>query len=97
MKKHPIETAPRDGSYVILLVDYSDDPDGNPLYDDCPGVLLPTIGCNNFENDGEDEWKLCGWDWSHDCFTEGRGTPKYWISVLPGHPDGSNDCRDYPQ
>lgn len=97
VKMRPIETAPRDGSYLILLVEYSDDEHCNPLYDASAEALLPTIGFNNFENDGEDVWKLCGWDWCQDCFTEGVGTPKYWISALPGHPDAIISRKeDYP-
>lgn len=68
----PIETAPRDGTLVLLLVED----------EECPvedtSSLSRTIGHNNRDNDGEDKWYMAGWCWDHDHFTEGRGTPKYW-------------------
>jgi len=86
----PISDAPRDGTMVWLLVDYSSATNaeliqaasaegyfwaGNPLAD---AERAWTIGFNNCDNSGEDEWKFAGWCWSQDHFTEGRGTPVAW-------------------
>lgn len=82
-QRQPIDTAPRDGTIVILWVDYSyDGPAGDrlgehPLFDSA-NELIPTIGHNNYDNDGEDRWLLAGWDWCHDQYTQGRGTPVLW-------------------
>lgn len=71
--------APRDGTMVWLLVDYS-----------TPGAMHAlvqtkrhawTLGFNNFENDGEDEWKFAGWCWRHDHFAEGDGSPIAWKHI----------------
>lgn len=34
---------------------------------------------NNFDNDGEDGWRVAGWCWSHDHFTERRGAQVGWL------------------
>lgn len=73
----PMETAPRDGTLLRLLVDFDDHPT-----DDSAGHA-PTIGANNFDNTGEDAWQLAGWCWTHDYFTEGKGTPVGWLPLLP--------------
>ena len=69
----PIETAPKDGTLLLLIVDYSDG-DG-ALENESPAR---TVGFNNFDHDGEDCWQLAGWCWSHDHFTEGHGRPIKW-------------------
>jgi len=72
----PIEEAPKDGTLLLLLVDYSGDQAGAPLEDD---TLARTIGANNFDNDGEDAWRFAGWCWSHDHYTEGQRRPVKFI------------------
>ena len=69
----PIEDAPRDGTMLRLLVDYSGEDYGHPLEDSSKPTW--TIGFNNFENDGQDVWLFAGWSWQHDEFIQGRGTP----------------------
>jgi hypothetical protein len=73
----PIATAPKDGTMLWLLVDYGGDGiDGDhPLAD---ASIAWTIGFNNLEADGKDQWKFTGWCWSHDHFTEGRGQVPAW-------------------
>jgi len=71
----PMVDAPKDGTMVRLLVDYSDG--GGALEDDHPRSW--TIGFNGFEDTGEDEWKFAGWCWSHDHFTQGSGEPVGWL------------------
>jgi hypothetical protein len=70
-----MKSAPRDGTLLLLLI-VSDEEVGTPLEDtDGPSR---TVGFNNFDLDGEDEWKVAGWCWEHDHFTEGRGVPVAW-------------------
>ena len=51
-----------------------------------------TIGANNDDEVGEDErvgWQFAGWCWTHDHFTEGRGTPVGWLPMLAAAPAAS--------
>lgn len=68
-------TAPRDGTLVRLLVEFTEHATED-------ADQAPTIGANNFDNDGEDRWQFAGWCWSHDHFTEGKGTPIGWLPLL---------------
>lgn len=67
--------APRDGTLVWLLIDYRGEQGDHPLDD---AEFAWTVGFNNLENDGEDEWRFAGWCWSHDHFTAGRGKVLAW-------------------
>ena len=71
-----MDSAPRDGKMVRLLVDFEDH-----ATEDSPDPC-PTIGANNFEGDGEDVWLFAGWDWCHDRFTQGTGKPIGWLPFL---------------
>lgn len=76
----PIESAPKDGTLVLLLVDYSGD-DADHWIDDRADGTSRTIGHNNDDNVGPDEaqgWQFAGWCWTHDHYVEGRGRPTYW-------------------
>lgn len=66
--------APKDGSLVILLVEF----DEHSTEDQ---DAAPTIGMNNFDNDEEDEWRFAGWCWTHDHWTQGSGKPIGWIPL----------------
>lgn len=68
-----IATAPKDGSMLELLVDYSDG--DHPLEDE---LQAATIGFNDLSNTGEDEWKFVGWCWTHDHFVDGKGKVIGW-------------------
>lgn len=72
----PMETAPKDGTMLRLLVDFEENSteDGAQPH--------PTIGANNFGNDEIDEWKFAGWDWQQDCFTHGVGLPVGWLPLV---------------
>ena len=75
----PMETAPRNGTMVRLLVEFSDH-----ATEDCVGPAW-TIGACYDDNVGAGEgigWQFAGWCWSHDHFTEGRGTPVGWLPML---------------
>lgn len=70
-------TAPRDGTLVRLLVEFTEHATED-------ADQAPTIGTNNFENDGEDSWRFAGWCWSHDHFIEGKGEPIGWLPMIEG-------------
>ena len=77
----PMPIAPKDGSMVRLLVDFTE---GNLEDTNEPQW---TIGFNNHANTGEDQWQFAGWNWSHDCFTEGSGTPVGWAPFHAAPPE----------
>jgi hypothetical protein len=68
--------APRDSTLLLLLL-ANDRSIVNPLED--TAGLSRTVGHNNRDHDGEDVWMMAGWSWSHDHYTEGRGTPVAWM------------------
>lgn len=70
-----METAPRDGTLIRLLVDFTE----NATED---SDRAPTIGSNSFDNTGLDEWDFAGWSWEQDCYTQGEGTPVGWLPML---------------
>lgn len=75
-------TAPKDGTMLRLLVQHSDAE--NERWTPFEDSLEPysTIGFNALSATGEDEWQFAGWDWSHDCFTDGAGTVIGWMPYL---------------
>lgn len=72
----PVDSAPKDGTLIRLLVDYSSDDAAGALED---AAEAWTIGFNNLRDTGDDEWQFAGWNWSHDCFTEGHGKVIGWL------------------
>lgn len=70
-----MDNAPKNGKLVLLFVDYTGEDADHPLAD---AEFAWTVGHNNFDNDGEDEWRFAGWCWSHDHYTEGHGVPVGW-------------------
>lgn len=77
-KPNPMDTAPKDGTMVHLLVDYRPEDADHPLED---ALIAWTIGFNNLSNTGEDVWQFVGWSWTQDCFTDGLGTPLGWFPI----------------
>ena len=72
----PIETAPRDGTIIRLLVEFEDHATENtegPAW---------TIGHNSRDNTGDDVWQFAGWCWNHDHYTEGKGKPVGWLPLV---------------
>jgi len=75
----PIETAPRDGTMVRLLVLFEE----HATEDTAESAW--TIGVCNDDHVGEDQrigWQFAGWCWTHDHFTEGKGTPVGWLPLI---------------
>lgn len=73
----PIETAPKDGTLLILMVDADIDSEdsSHPTENE---LSYRTIGSNNLDHDGDDLWRFAGWCWQHDHWVEGRGSPTHW-------------------
>lgn len=87
----PMETAPKDHTWVRLLVDYSAaDLDARPLEDSASPSW--TIGSNGEDHTGVPGWTFVGWNWSQDCIVETTaGVPIGW---LPFHHESDEDLRD---
>jgi hypothetical protein len=76
----PMDTAPTNGTMVRLLVDFED----NSLED--TDIPVWTVGaCYASDSEG-DIWQFAGWNWSHDCFTEGHGNPIGWLPMIAAQP-----------
>ncbi|MBH1388641.1 hypothetical protein I5U29_07760 [Stenotrophomonas maltophilia] len=76
---HPMDTAPRNGTVVRLLVQFEE----NSTEDTAEPAW--TIGTCNDDNVSEDErigWQFAGWCWTHDHFTEGKGAPVGWLPLI---------------
>lgn len=58
-----ISEATKDGTMYLLLIEKSE----TPLQD---SFFSLTIGFNNYLDEYIDEWKMAGWCWSHDFFTQ---------------------------
>lgn len=82
----PMDTAPRDGTMLRLLVQF----DEHATEDTSAPAW--TIGANEFDANGNDEWRFAGWCWTHDHFTEGKGTPVGWLPMLAAAPSQPEDA-----
>jgi hypothetical protein len=60
----PIETAPKDGTLLLLLIKETEI-SKDSLDDVFTGDYSRTIGINNLDNDEQDRWQIVGWDWCH--------------------------------
>jgi hypothetical protein len=87
----PMGTAPKDGTMLRLLVQF----DENATDDSAEPC--PTIGANNFDHDGLDDWRFAGWCWSHDVFTEGVGTPVGWLPMVNSRPAANSRQVNFVQ
>lgn len=85
---HDMATAPRDGTMVRLLVDFTEHPTEDQ-------DRAPTIGaCHDDGHPDEPTgWQFAGWCWSHDHFTEGKGEPVGWLPLLDTQPIPTEDTR----
>lgn len=80
---NPVETYKKDGTVVQFLVLSGD----HPTEDE---EVFRTIGSNNFDNDGEDDWKMAGWCWSHDHWVETTGQVIGWYPLRGDPVDGES-------
>lgn len=77
-----IETAPKDGTIVRLLVQFSHD-DNAFSFEDSDEPCW-TIGFNNFGNTQEDYWQVVGWNWEQDTFQEAKKFEIIgWLPMIP--------------
>lgn len=83
---HDMDTAPKDGTLLRLLVEF----DTHSTED---ADQAPTIGANSFDLTGEDAWQFAGWCWEHDHFTEGHGTPVGWLPFLDTHNESDSGVQ----
>ena len=84
-----MESAPKNGTMLRLLVRPGNaEEDGwTPFADSIDPYQ--TIGFNPLSDTGEDEWQFAGWDWCHDCFTDGAGDIIGWLPFDTTTPDAS--------
>lgn len=80
-----VDTAPRDGTMLRLLVRFEE-------HSTEDAEEAATIGANNYDNDGEDRWQFAGWCWDHDHFTEGKGEVVGWLPMMD-EPKTSNPAE----
>ena len=70
----PMDTAPTDGTMVLLNVRFTE----NPTEDE---ETATTIGANSFGLNEIEGWSMAGWNWTQDCFTAGQGEPIGWLPI----------------
>lgn len=83
----PIESCPRDGTLVLLLVPIQDEMMAIDAENDPTPAYTRTIGFCDTDYCDPGGWHLAGWDWSHDCFCAGTATaPRYWQPLPAPNP-----------
>lgn len=65
-----MDTAPKDGPMLRLLVKFSEHATED-------AEVAVTIGSWT-----GDKWSFAGWCWTHDHFTDGEGEPLGWLPML---------------
>lgn len=76
---------PKNGDMILLLVRKNEDEDNwNPTEE---AEVFRTMGYNDLDLTGDDEWHIVGWNWSQDCFTESSGEIIGWMP-MPNFPPG---------
>jgi len=78
----PIETAPKDGTLVLLLIKDDGSDELNPLEDELESRTIGSYGVHGGPEE-DPEWTFAGWDWDFDSFEDGRGIPIAWAPLLP--------------
>lgn len=93
-----MDTAPKNGTMLRLLIQRGDVDRG--AWASFEDSLDPyeTIGFNALSDTLEDEWQFAGWDWVHDCFTDGAGYPVGWLPLTtPPVPPTKGPEDDLPE
>lgn len=72
----PIETAPLDGTDVLLLIECPE----NPLHNDSPSVSIGAYGVDG-GRERDPTWCFAGWDWCQDKYVRGGGNPTHWMPL----------------
>jgi hypothetical protein len=90
-------TAPKDGTMLHLLIrPGQEELDAFTSFHDSREPY-ETIGFNQLKDTLEDVWQFAGWDWYHDCITDGHGEVIGWRPFGSANPApqprevGSND------
>lgn len=76
-----LEEAPKDATMLKVLAVFEE----NGLEDDFSHPQ-PSIAFSDEDFTGDKGWKLVGWDWSHDCFTQGKGKIIGWKPFIEDNP-----------
>ncbi len=72
-------TAPKDGTMLHLLIQPGQEElDAFTSFHDSRDPY-ETIGFNQLSDTTIDEWQFAGWDWCHDCITDGHGEVIGWL------------------
>ena len=81
----PLDTAPRDGTMIRVLVDFEEHSTEDT--DD----LVWTMGAWMNDDLGGMDWQFVGWCWTHDHFTDGKGTVVGWLPLVPDAESDKNE------
>lgn len=75
----PIETAPKDGTLVFLLISTADDEQFTAMEDSNPSRTVGAYFCDL----DPPCWQFAGWSWEQDRHMNGIGTPIRWQPLPP--------------
>ena len=82
----PMNSAPKDGTSVLLLIDGGE----HPLSDDNPSVTIGSYGVAGGPEE-DPTWTFAGWCWHQDCYCRGSGVPIGWLPLPPATPAPGSD------
>ncbi|MBB3411275.1 hypothetical protein FHT87_005228 [Rhizobium sp. BK316] len=72
-------TAPKNGTMLhLLILPGQEELDAFTSFHDSRDPY-ETIGFNQLSDTTVDEWRFAGWDWCHDCITDGHGEVIGWL------------------
>ncbi len=85
-----METAPIDGTMVRLLVEFE-----SGALEDTDQPVWTVGACHAADSTGY-VWQFAGWNWTHDCFTEGSGTPIGWLPMIEAALTAAKEALEQP-